>query len=233
VSPPSSAKLHYSLQTGGTSALYMNCSIPISGTPDAIGVHVYGDGREHWLRGELEDVDEEKFLVDFTPSSPGIDWTGTWRYLEVSLEDVIVHWGNPGAVLTFPITWKRIYLAEINDANKDSGTVFFDDFTASFIATAIEHNENPQMPELFQLEQNYPNPFNPSTRISFSLPQAVHVQLDLFNILGQHITTLVNREMPPGQHAVQFDAGKLSSGIYLYQMKAGDFRKTRKMVFMK
>jgi len=233
VSPPSSAKLHYSLQTGGTSALYMNCSLPISGTPDAIGVHVYGDGRGHWLRGELEDVDEEKFLVDFTPSSPGIDWTSTWRYLEVSLEDVIVHWGNPGAVLTFPITWKRIYMAEINDANKDSGTVFFDDFTASFIATDVEHDENPHMPELFQLEQNYPNPFNPSTNISFELQTTSHVRIDVHNTLGQRVTTLINKNMTPGRHIVHFDATGLASGVYLCRMKAGDFRQTRKMVFMK
>jgi hypothetical protein len=233
VSPPSSGKLHYSLQTGGTSALYLNCSIPISGTPDAIGVHVYGDGRGHWLRGELEDVDEEKFLVDFTPSSPGIDWTGTWRYLEVSMEDVIVHWGNPAAVLTFPITWKRIYLAEINDANKDSGTVFFDDFTASFIATEVEENEKARVPELFRLEQNYPNPFNPSTNISFELQASSHVRIDVYNTLGQRVTTLINKNMTPGRHIVHFDATGLASGVYLCRMKAGDFQQIRKMVFMK
>lgn len=233
VSPPTAGKLHYSLQTGGTSALYLNCSIPISGSPDAIGIHIYGDGRGHWMRGEFEDADEEKFLVNFTDSSPGIDWTGSWKYLSVPLEEAIVHWANPSAVLTFPITWKKIYLAETDDAQKDSGTVFLDDFTVSFITTEIEHGQKTPMPNLFRLEQNFPNPFNPTTQISFGLPQAARVTLEVYNILGQHITTVLNKEMPSGWHVVQFDAHQLASGIYLYRMKAGGVQQTKKMVLMR
>jgi hypothetical protein len=233
ISAPSSGKLHYSLATGGTSALYLNCSMPISGSPDAIGIHVYGDGRGHWLRGEFEDMDVEKFLVNFTDATPGIDWTNSWRYLEVPLEEAVPHWGNPSAILTFPITWKKIYLAETDDAQKDSGTVFLDDFTASFIETDIEDNPQPQMPELFRLEQNYPNPFNPSTHISFHLIASADVRVDVYNTLGQHVRTLLNKNMTPGRHMVHFDAGDLASGVYLYRMKAGDFQQIKKMVFIK
>jgi len=233
ISPPTSGRLHYSLTTGGTSALYLEGSVPISGTPSTIGLHVYGDGKGHWLRGEFEDVDAEKFLLDFTTATPGIDWTNTWRYLEVPLDEAIPHWGNPSAVLTFPITWKRIYLAETDEAQKDSGTVFLDDFTASFIITDVDQNEKNPIPDHFRLEQNYPNPFNPTTQISFVLPQREHVNLEVYNILGQRVTTLLNKEMPPGQHAVQFDAGELASGIYLYRLKVGDFQETRRMVFLK
>ena len=232
-SPPSSGKLHYSLMTGGTSALYLNCSIPISGTPDAIGIHVYGDGRGHWLRGEFEDVDEEKFLVNFTQSSPGIDWTGAWRYLEVPLEEAIVHWGNPSATLQFPITWKKIYLVETNDAQKDSGTVFLDDFTASFIATDVQQGEKPRLPDLFLLEQNYPNPFNSETKIAFQLPVATHVKLEVYNTLGQHIITLLDHNMTAGHHVIPFDGNDLASGVYLYKIRAGNFQQTRKTVLMK
>jgi hypothetical protein len=232
-SPPSSGKLHYSLTTGGTSALYLNCSTPISGTPDAIGIYVYGDGRGHWLRGEFEDVDEEKFLVDFTQSSPGIDWTGAWRYLEVPLEEAIVHWGNPSATLQFPITWKKIYLVETNDAQKDSGTVFLDDFTASFIATDVQQGEKPRLPDLFLLEQNYPNPFNSETQIAFQLPVATHVKLKVYNTLGQHIITLLDHNMTAGHHVISFDGNDLASGVYLCKIRAGNFQQTRKMVLMK
>ncbi len=233
VSAPSSGKLHYSLQTGGTSALYLECSIVISGTPDAIGVHVYGDGRGHWLRGEFEDADEEKFLVNFTTSSPGINWSDSWQYLEVPLEEAEPHWGNPAAVLTYPIIWKRVYLAETDDAAKDSGTVFLDDFTASFIATGVERDQHPQLPTRFELKQNYPNPFNPTTRIAFSLPQAVHVTLEIYNVLGQRVATLVNEEMLPGNHVASFDAAELASGIYLYKLRAGPYQQTKKMAFIK
>jgi hypothetical protein len=233
ISPPSSGRLHYSLTTGGTSALYLNGTIPISGTPDAIGIHVYGDGRGHWLRGEFEDVDVEKFLVNFTDATPGIDWTNSWRYLEVPLEEAVPHWGNPSATLTFPITWKKIYLAETEDVQKDSGTVFLDDFTASFIETDVEINPKPPMPELFRLEQNYPNPFNPTTQIGFGLARATPVRLEVYNIMGQRVTTLLNRQMPPGHHLVQFDAHDLASGIYFYRLEANDWQQTKKMVFLK
>jgi hypothetical protein len=233
ISPPSSGRLHYSLQTGGTSALYLNGTLPISGTPEAIGIHVYGDGKGHWLRGEFEDADGEKFLVDFTTSSPGIDWTGSWRYQEVLLEDAVVHWGNPSAVLTFPITWKKIYLAETDDAEKDSGTVFLDDFTASFIATKVEEKGTPSLPQQFQLEQNYPNPFNPTTQICFHLFQAGHVRLDIYNTLGQKVRNLVDEQLDPGRHMITFDAEGLASGIYLYQIQSEGHRQIRKMVLLR
>jgi hypothetical protein len=233
ISAPASGRLHYSLQTGGTSALYLNCSILISGTPDAIGLHLYGDGRGHWLRGEFEDADQEKFLVNFTSASPGIDWSNSWHYLDVPLDEAEPHWGNPAAVLSYPITWKKIYLAETDDAAKDSGTVFLDDFTASFITTGIEKDQYPHLPTRFELKQNYPNPFNPTTRITFQLPQPIHVTLEVYNVLGQCVATLVKEEMSSGNHVVSFDAAELASGIYLCQMKAGSFQQTKKMAFIK
>jgi hypothetical protein len=233
LSEPSSGRLHYHLTTGGTSALYLECSIPISGTPDAVGLHVYGDGRGHWLRGEFEDDDEEKFLVDFTTATPGIDWTGSWRYLEIPLEEAIVHWGNPGAVLTYPITWKKIYLAETDEAAKDSGTVFFDDFTVSFIATEAPDEPAPAAPKDFELEQNYPNPFNPQTQIRFHLNRPERVNLTIYNTLGQQVRRLLNGPLEAGLHRVIFQADGLASGIYLCQLQVGDRRETRKMVLLK
>jgi large repetitive protein len=112
VSEPSSGKLHYVLVTGGTSTLDVKKDIPISGTPDKVGINVYGDGRGHWLRGEFKDVDNERFLIDFTTATPGIDWTNEWRYIEKLFSSAVPSWANPNAVLTFPVTWMRIYLAE-------------------------------------------------------------------------------------------------------------------------
>lgn len=233
LSAPSSGRLHYRLETGGTSALYLNGSVPISGTPDAVGLHVYGDGKGHWLRGEFEDDDEEKFLIDFTTATPGIDWTGSWRYLEVPLEEAVVHWGNPGAELTYPITWKKIYLAETDEAAKDSGTVFLDDFTARFIATGVPARSGSTVPERFELEQNFPNPFNPRTQICFHLGRPERVSLAVFNTLGQHVKTLLDGPMEAGRHRVIFRAEGLASGIYLCRLTAGHRQETRKMVLLK
>jgi hypothetical protein len=167
ISSPSAGKLHYSFTTGGTSAVYLNRDTPISGTPDKVGVSVYGDGRAHWLRAEFKDADNEKFLFNLTDGTPGINWTNEWRYIEKFFTEAIAHWGNPAAVLTFPVTWTRFYLTETNDAKKDSGTIYFDDFKVHFIASSVEDEI---IPNEFNLEQNYPNPFNPSTTIKFSVP---------------------------------------------------------------
>jgi surface protein len=85
----------------------------------------------------------------------------------------------------------------------------------------------------FTLDQNYPNPFNPSTLIRFALPEQVHVNLTLYNLLGQKITTLVNEIRSPGWHDVTFDATGLSSGMYMYRLEADGFVKTRSMMIVK
>jgi hypothetical protein len=94
--------------------------------------------------------------------------------------------------------------------------------------------------ETFLLNQNYPNPFNPSTTIQFTLPEKSLVQLNIYNILGQKINTLINNEMDSGQHSVLFNGAGLASGVYFYRIaihsdkiQAGSFVETKKMVLMK
>ena len=85
----------------------------------------------------------------------------------------------------------------------------------------------------FSLEQNYPNPFNPSTEIKYSVPSASVVSLKIFNLLGQEITTLVNQEQKAGTYSVNFNASKLSSGMYIYRLQAGENTITKKMTLIK
>jgi hypothetical protein len=85
----------------------------------------------------------------------------------------------------------------------------------------------------FKLNQNYPNPFNPSTVISYTVPYQSKVTLKVYNILGSEVATLVNENKPAGSYNVTFDASRLSSGVYIYQLKAGNFISTKKLVFLK
>jgi photosystem II stability/assembly factor-like uncharacterized protein len=85
----------------------------------------------------------------------------------------------------------------------------------------------------FTLLQNYPNPFNPVTSIKYQIPELSFVTLNIFNLLGEEITTLVNEEKPIGSYEVEFDATILPSGIYFYRLQAGSFVETKKMVLMK
>ena len=88
-------------------------------------------------------------------------------------------------------------------------------------------------PNKFQLFRNYPNPFNPSTRIRYSVLQNTQVQIKVFDVLGNEITTLINEEKPAGNYEVEIDASSLSSGVYFYQLKAGSFIETKKMILLK
>ncbi len=89
------------------------------------------------------------------------------------------------------------------------------------------------IPDKFELSQNYPNPFNPTTRISFKVASYKVIKLQVFDILGKEITTLVNEKLQPGTYETSFDASKLPSGIYFYRLSAGDFSETKKLTLIK
>ena len=94
-------------------------------------------------------------------------------------------------------------------------------------------NEQKNIPTSISLMNNFPNPFNPSTTIQYQLPAMMHARISIYNILGQEVATLVNEIKDAGEYAVTFDASRLASGLYLYQLKAGSFVQTKKMLLIK
>ncbi len=88
-------------------------------------------------------------------------------------------------------------------------------------------------PAEFSLEQNYPNPFNPTTNIAFQIPEKSMVSLEVYNILGQPVETLVHEVRPPGHYMIKFDGSGLASGVYIYRIRAGSFTQTRKFMLLK
>lgn len=111
-----------------------------------------------------------------------------------------------------------------------TGTPAVQKFTRQSVVSVDRTSE---LANEFKLSQNYPNPFNPSTRISFTLPQAGDVTLKVYDMLGREVASLVSGNMPMGSHSVNFDASGLSSGIYLYELRSGNVRITNKMTLMK
>lgn len=102
-------------------------------------------------------------------------------------------------------------------------------------------NNNNQIPVIYSLSQNYPNPFNPSTKISFAMPETGIVKLEVYDITGKQVAVLVNGQIEAGKHSIDFDASRLSSGVYIYKLTANDpssssgqvFIDTKKMVLLK
>jgi len=88
-------------------------------------------------------------------------------------------------------------------------------------------------PESYSLSNNYPNPFNPTTNIKYSIPKAGHVLLQVYNMLGQRVATLVDKQQNAGYYTISFNASQLASGVYFYRIKAGSFVKTQKMMLIK
>lgn len=98
-------------------------------------------------------------------------------------------------------------------------------------ATPIGENQF-RKPQDFILQQNYPNPFNPITRIVYSLPHRSAVELVVYNVIGERVAVLINGIQSPGEHQVEWDASDYGSGFYFYQLRAGKFRQTRKMIYL-
>ncbi|NBC28115.1 MAG: peptidoglycan DD-metalloendopeptidase family protein [Bacteroidetes bacterium] len=125
--------------------------------------------------------------------------------------------------------------SNVNTSNQTvtATTTAFSGFVAGQMLGVSTEPVESDRPESVSLDQNYPNPFNPSTAISYTLPQASEVRLEVFNLLGQRVALLVNETRQSGQHTVNFDAGNLSSGIYIYRLQADGFTQTRKMLLVK
>ncbi len=89
------------------------------------------------------------------------------------------------------------------------------------------------MPHEFSLYQNYPNPFNPTTTIRYQVPMKSHVNITIYDILGNEVKTLVNKEEQPGSYEVEFNGQNISSGVYFYRITSGSFTQTKKMLLLK
>lgn len=99
--------------------------------------------------------------------------------------------------------------------------------------TLVDLDENDLLPTKFELFQNYPNPFNPTTKIKYSIPEASKVLIEVFNILGQRVSVLVDEEKKPGFYINLFNAANLSSGFYVYRISTKNFVDVKKMILLK
>jgi hypothetical protein len=171
--------------------------------------------------------------IIYNPGTSASDHSSFWRYGYSALVFSEAFWGgdfNP-------------FYQTSNDRRVHFNLGFFHALSKLVIATTAYislydfpthlEDQEPTSPSGFTLGQNYPNPFNPITTIVYALPHRANVNLAVYNSLGQQAATLVNEDQEAGYREAKFDAQDLSSGVYFYRLKAGDFVATKKLLILR
>ena len=199
------------------------CSVSeCTSNPDAECVANYCGGcwADYYLNDELINCDLSMDCVDLT----GIDFGLCAMVLGIG-------WVNNNCVTVSGCDW-------IADSI-DYSNAFFDSIdNCNESCSTISNDEITQIPTTFVVHQNYPNPFNPITTLRYDLPEQATVNITIYNMLGREVKTLINQTQGAGYMSVIWDAtdeyGKpVSTGIYLYQIQAGGYISTKKMVLLK
>ncbi len=169
-------------------------------------------------------------ILSITNISDNKDWLSTTGYPSLPFNI-----SSTPQTVTVNIDWNLLSgtqsgIITISSNDPDEPTVNVE--VTAIGVTDVTQQDNPA-PSNYFIEQNFPNPFNPDTKIKYSIPQVSHVELRVFDILGNEIATLVNEEKGIGVYEVDFNASSLSSGIYIYNLKAGEFVSTKKMMVVK
>ncbi len=195
---------------------------------------------------DTDNPDDHPWRMRFTVDNTVVDWDGTWQHLQIPLTDFTEQgayedntWYNPQG----DFDWSHVEFFVIDAQYHDLNDIelFFDHICIVESSETTLSDEKETLPRAFALRQNYPNPFNCKTIISYQLPVHCLMELKIYDLLGREIATLVNEEKEPGKYAVEWNSQGLPSGIYLYQLKAGDpstssgqsFTETRKLILQK
>ena len=131
----------------------------------------------------------------------------------------------PGVTGSATATWK---VERVSNPSQNSGNVVFGVTTSPIGIQQIS-----SIVKEFSLSQNYPNPFNPNTKINFAIPKGEFVSLRVYDMLGREVKVLVSENLAAGEYQADFDAKGLSSGMYYYSLRAGEFVDVKKMVIVK
>lgn len=166
---------------------------------------------------------------------PGSKWTmGTWYAYDVVKKQIV-----DSLKMTFTDPTKPNERPRGLAFSKDGNTAYIAQFGTSnwmcqkLVKKGTDVKQIDQIPTGYELSQNYPNPFNPTTNIQFSIPEQGFVSLKVYNTLGQEVATLVNEIKNVGTYRVDFDASRLSSGVYMYILSTGKIVMSKKMLLMK
>ena len=213
--------------------IYLETDIPVFGVPDSINLYAQTDGKKHLIDIGFTDNNDEFFNIRVKKWAESTEFD-IYPALMEDMNPV-----DPFSNFYYPISIKSIgfkLASEQETGVRYSGSIFLDNLEVVYPELTSVSNEeigDADIPNSASLDQNYPNPFNPSTNISFSIPNASQVDLEVFDVLGRRVASLVDNKLQAGSHTIRFDASKLSSGIYLYRLSTNETSISRKMTLIK
>ncbi len=229
---PKSFKINYKFtyQAGQFNYIYLKTDIPVFGVPDSIHLDVKANGPQHHVTYMITDENDELFRITMPQYITSVMFEETKTPVNRAAPA-----GNTGT-LYFPIRLKEIQIRLGSDrvaGQVYSGTIYLDNLQVSYPGNAPVSVEDEVLPSGFALAGNYPNPFNPETRIRYVLDKAGVASLQIFDITGAKLATLLNGYQMPGKYEVSWDAAKYPSGVYLAVLEQGGKSITHKMVLLK
>lgn len=217
--------------------LYVNTERPIFGVPDTLLLDVLADTWLYRILYNLGDDNDELFRVY---SGSFADVPGEYKTISVPMSTIQA---ITGGIFFYPVTLKQIEI-RISGSGRFGGTryageVLLDNLRAHYPATVTAAPVHAPVPVRYSLDQNYPNPFNPVTTIAYTLPVRSHVRLEIYNVLGQRVATLVDEVQGASVFSVQWSPTG-ASGLYFYRLEtrsvdASELRyvETRKMLLIR
>lgn len=202
----------------------------------------------HYLKmGNLSSLQDSSILFIFT-APPGVQWGVSNIGFPYSLPDIasIISFDSSSMGLMLeqvldPSPFDKIYavITPVDTAMIDYSLKYgYSLILESSVPSGVLSVDNRIIPGDFSISQNQPNPFNAITTIHYSLPRRSHINIAIYNLLGQKVTTIVNEDKPAGHYETQWNGtdsygNNVAGGIYFYHFKAGDYCATRKMVYLK
>lgn len=202
------------------------------GTPDTLEIDIESDGEDHHISFITGDDNDEEWRI---PMAQYANQTGSFETIYTGVDRKTP--AAPEYIFFYPLTLKQIKIRLGSgrvQGQTYTGTLYFDNLRISYPgAISGVDDGQPDIPVSYSLQQNYPNPFNPSTKISFTLPEAGKTTLTIYNSLGEEVAQLINNFRSAGKHTVTWNAENLPSGVYLYQIRAGVFSAAKKMLLLK
>ncbi len=204
---------------------------------DLLGVNP-GSFDVRFLDTKTQEEGDRPWRMNYRIDATNAFWDGEWEEVVIPLSDFWEMgswdeemWFNPQG----DFDWKAVDILQFvaEEGALTDTELWFDNIRIQGLGVSTSNEEQTERARNFVLNQNYPNPFNPSTNISFELANSGYTTLKVFDAIGREVATLIDGIKTQGVHSQKFDAAGLSTGVYFYVLKSGDFTQTQKMLLMK